>query len=70
MADRSQGQHVAVSCAKGSRFVPGEWEEEALRLPESDPHDLAAQKNETPKRRSRNRVTTILATLMPSAGGA
>jgi hypothetical protein len=35
---------VAVSCAKDSRFVPGEWEEEALWLPEFDPHDLATQK--------------------------
>ena len=41
-------------------------EEEALWLPESDPHDLAAKRRdaETPKQR----VTTILATLMPSAG--
>src|SRR6266699_5527479 len=57
-------------------------EEGALWLPESDPHDLAAQKRdaetqkrrnaETQKRRNaetqKQRITTILATLMPSAG--
>jgi len=39
-------------------------EEGALWLPESDPHDLAAQRTKRPKRR----ITIILATLMPSAG--
>jgi hypothetical protein len=45
----------------------------ALWLPESDPHDLAAQ-NETPKLSKRRnaetqkqRITTIIATLMPFA---
>jgi hypothetical protein len=41
-------------------------EEGALWLPESDPHDLAAQKRDAETQKQR--IMTILATVMPSAG--